>query len=91
MKELALLLRKDEQAWLLTSDRGHHEFDRVFYMVTKDREAEGARYILRAGQARLGGIELLGIDLDERGAHLSWSDGRRSEIPRSYYQYSYAV
>lgn len=89
MKELALLLRKDEHAWLLTSDRGHHEFDRVFYMTLKGREEEGPRYILKAGVAKLGGLELMGCDLDESGATLSWSDGRKSHIPRSYYQYSY--
>jgi hypothetical protein len=87
--ELALLLRKDEHAWLLTSDCGHHEFDRVFYMTLKGREHEGPRYILKAGVGKLGGLELTHCAVDADGATLTWADGRRSQIPRTYFQYTW--
>lgn len=88
---MALLLRKDEQAWLLTSDRGHHEFDRIWFMPLPHREHEGPRYILKAGVAKLGGIELMHCGITDKSAILEWSDGRRSEIPRSYFQMTWRV
>lgn len=82
--EFALLLKQGEQTWLLTSDDGNHEFARVFWM---DPKKEGQpRYILRDGGARLGKSELLHIAVDNDGAHLTWSGGRYSQIPRDWYQ-----
>lgn len=88
---MALLLRKDEQAWLLTSDRGHHEFDRIWFMPLPNLAHEGPRYILKAGVAKLGGIELMHCGITDKSAILEWSDGRRSEIPRSYFQMTWRV
>ena len=77
-----LLMRQGEQAWLLTSDGGNHEFARIFYI-------EG-RYRLRDGNGRLGPYELLHAAIDERGAHLTWTKGRKSFIPRDWFQLTWS-
>lgn len=60
-------------------------------MTTKGREAEGPRYIVKAGEGRLGGIQLMHCVIGVNGADLEWSDGRRSHLPRDYFQLTWRV
>lgn len=80
---LALLLRQGEHAWCLAGKAGNHEFAKAFY-------ADG-KYNVREGTARVGGgIDLLGVELDAAGATFHWSSGLTSQIPRDYYQATWA-
>lgn len=82
-----LLMRQGEQAWLLSGGAGNHEFARLFYCD----DGKGLRYrVGQGGAPKLGPFELLAVDIDERGAHLSWSQGRKSLIPRDWYQLTWA-
>jgi hypothetical protein len=82
-----LLMRQGEQAWLLTGSRGNHEFARLFWL---DDKGTGPRYLVgQGGASRLGGSALMGCDIDERGARLSWSCGRKSLIPLDWFQYTF--
>lgn len=84
-----LLMKQGEQAWLLSAGGGNHEFARLFWC---DSDGKGSRYRVGAGgNHKLGGFELLGADLDERGATLTWSEGRKSFIPSSWYQLTYVI
>lgn len=67
--------------FLVTTDRGNHEFGKVFY--------QNGKYNVRDGYAKLGGSTLVGCELDTQGATLRWSCGRISEIPRGWYQVTY--
>ncbi len=85
-----LLLRQGEQAWLLTTDGGNHEFARLFWC---DTDGKGSRY--RVGQGGApgfhGGMYMLHhVEVDERGATLTWSRGRKSWIPGDYFQFTWA-
>lgn len=82
-----LLMKQGEQAWLLTSDGGNHEFARVFWMAVREEEA---RYrVGQGGNARLGPHVLEAVDIDARGARLSWEGGRKSWIPADWFQLTY--
>lgn len=87
VRELMLLMRQGEQGWLLTGNAGNHEFVRVFYV--DDGKGKGPQYRVRDGFARFGASELLHAALDDGGVTLSWSCGRKTRIPQSYYQYTY--
>lgn len=76
-----LLMRTGEQAWLLTADGGSHEFSKVRYF-------DGG-YKLRDPNPRLGPAELVGMAVDEKGAHLSWSGERHTWIPSGWFQLSW--
>jgi hypothetical protein len=83
-----LLMRSGEQAWLLSTDGGNHEFARVFWC---DADGKGARYRVGAGGVpRLGPFVLMQVAVDDRGAELTWSQGRKSWIPKEYYQYTWS-
>jgi hypothetical protein len=84
---LSLLMRQGEQAWLLAADGGNHEYANIRFMKPKSAPAaEGPRYIVKEGANRLGGVSLEHIEVDERGAWLSWTQGYRTHIPSDYFQ-----
>lgn len=82
-----LLMKQGEQAWLLTQE-GTHEYARIYWI---DKDGKGPRYHVRDGFARVGSQEMVGCDLDERGANITWSKGAKSWIPRDWYQYTWTV
>lgn len=89
MSELFLLMKQGEQGWLLSAGGGNHEYARLFWC---DSDGKGPRYrVGMGGDPKLGRFALLGADLDEKGAALTWSDGRRSFIPSSWYQVTYVI
>jgi len=82
--ELSVLFPPDRVAWLVTADKGNHEFGRVFYHEGK--------YRVREGFARVGGNELLHAMVDHEGTlHLTWNFNRHSSYPREWFQMSYRV
>lgn len=81
-------MKQGEQAWLLGGDKGNHEYANIRYMSLK---GEPAKYIVKDGYSRLGGIELLHIAVDGDGARLTWSQGFRTLIPPGWYQVTYRV
>ncbi len=88
VRELMLLMRQGEQAWLLTTDGGSHEFARVFWC---DQDGKGARYrVGQGGAPKLGRFDLLHVAVDARGATLTWSGDRKSWIPADYFQYTWS-
>lgn len=83
-----LLMKQGEQAWLLTSDGGNHEFARCFWLAKSEEETP--RYRVGAGgNARLGPHTLEHVEIDARGARLSWEGGRKSWIPADWFQLTY--
>lgn len=73
-----LLLRQGENGWLLTADGGNHEFSKARY--------EKGGYKLRDPNPRLGPHTLEHIAIDADGALFTWSGGRKSWLPRDWYQ-----
>lgn len=86
-RELMLLMKSGEQAWLLAGTEGNHEFARVFFMVK--RGGTKPEYIVRDNGSRVGPSFLEHLALDGNGATLSWSCGRKSQIPKDWYQVTY--
>lgn len=88
--ELMLQVRTGEQAWLLTSDGGNHEFGRVHYFEGRYRVGSKGDY------GRLGPFELVACDLRPEGLEMTWAKGangenglRKSFIPKDYFQYTW--
>lgn len=81
-------MKQGEQAWLLGGDKGNHEYANIRYMSLK---GEPAKYIVKDGYSRLGGIELLHIAVDASGAWLTWTKGYRTYIPQAWYQCTWRV
>lgn len=77
-------MKQGEQAWLLAGAEGNHEFARVFFIAPKGEDAP--RYILKDGKARIGPSELVHVEVAADGATLTWSCGRKSLIPKDWYQ-----
>lgn len=83
-----LLLRQGEQAWFLSSDAGNHEFAKVRF--EKRPGADTPTYNVREGFARVGGgVDLVHAAIEADGAHLTWSTGAKSFIPKDYFQVTY--
>lgn len=80
-------MKSGEQAWLLAGTEGNHEFARVFYMVR--RQDTEPSYIVRDNGPRVGPSTLEHVCVDQAGATLSWSCGRKSQIPKDWYQVTY--
>jgi hypothetical protein len=79
-----LLLRTGEQAWFLSSTQGNHEFQKVRF---ESRNGAAPSYNVREGFARVGGnVDLVHLAVEADGAHLSWSTGAKSFIPKDYFQ-----
>lgn len=84
VSEFCLIMRQGEQAWFLAGPDGNHEFARIFWLVKRgDTEA---RYHVRDASSRVGPSHLEHVALDSTGATLSWSCGRKSNIPHGWYQ-----
>lgn len=80
-----LLMKQGEQGWLLAGGGGNHEFARCFFF--DDGKGGGSRYLVGLGGSnRLGVYALEHVAVDETGAHFSWSQGRKSHIPRDWFQ-----
>ena len=85
-------MRQGEQAWLLSTDGGNHEFARMFWARDPNKPDEPARYrVGPAGAARLGRYDLLSVDVTAQGAHLEWAGGRHSFIPADWFQFTWST
>lgn len=82
-----LLMKSGEQAWLLAGSEGSTEFARVYWYTKRDKSEP--EYVVRDNSNRVGQSFLWHLALDERGAQLEWSCGRRSFIPADWYQVTY--
>lgn len=82
-------MKQGEQAWLQAGPRGNHEYANIRYMPTRDNPEP--HYVVKEGANRLGGIELLHVDVRDDGAWLTWTDGYRTRIPASWYQATWRV
>jgi hypothetical protein len=83
-------MKQGETGWLISSNGGSHEFQRVYWAPIK--RLEGAYgYSLRDGFARLGAEDLVSADIDATGLTLGWSKGSKSWIPLNWFQFTYAV
>lgn len=80
-------MKQGEQAWLQAGAQGNHEYANIRYMVPKNRP-EGAEpeYIVKEGANRLGGVQLLHVDVRTDGAWLTWTQGYRTRIPSDWFQ-----
>lgn len=83
--ELMLLMKQGEHAWLMRADTSNQEFSKVFWF-TKDGETG---YRLRDGYGKFGESTLLNCALDAAGCLLTWSCGRKTWIPQSWYSYTW--
>lgn len=80
-------MKQGEHAWLLSTAGGNHEFARLFWC---DAEGKGTRYrVGQGGDPKLGPHQLLHVAVDDDGARLTWSGGRKSSIPRSWFQFTW--
>lgn len=78
-----LLMKQGEQAWLMSGTAGNHEFARLFWFD----DGQGARYrVGQGGAPKLGIFELEHVAVDDSGAHLTWSKGMKSHLPRTWFQ-----
>lgn len=84
-----LLMKSGEQAWLLAGSEGNHEFARVFYFADVKRGKTEADYFVQGQGSRVGPSFLEHVSIGDDGATLSWSCGRKSVIPKGWYQVTY--